>query len=115
MRPACGLRSTGSRSGRGSTRAMRCAKQTFSDTFSTFDLIEEHAELQESYGKLHQQLVHMLPEWVWSVVDPYGPRKSDVFHWSWRGCPKTVEHERHLFLQALCDLWDPPTLTPLSV
>jgi hypothetical protein len=85
------------------------------DTYTTFDLVEDHAELQESFGKLHSQLVHMLPDWVWSEVDPYGPRKSDVFRWSWRGFAKTVKRSRRFFFEGPVDRRNDETISPVSL
>jgi hypothetical protein len=57
----------------------------------------------------------MLPEWVWSEVDPYGPRKSDVFRWSWRDFAKTVQHERRFFFERPVDRWNDETISPVSL
>src|ERR1700677_1498528 len=85
------------------------------ETFSTFDLIEDHTELQESLGKLHLRLASMLPEWVWSEVDPYGPRESDVFRWSWRDFAQTVKHGRRFFFERPVDRSNSETISPVAL
>lgn len=69
------------------------------DTFTTYELIEEHAELSEVWGRLHDRLTGMLPDIAWSERDPYGPRPSDVYRWSWDEFAETVKHKRRYFFE----------------
>ncbi|MHC2275357.1 hypothetical protein ACVME8_001968 [Bradyrhizobium diazoefficiens] len=69
------------------------------ETFNTFELIEEHAELSEVWGRLHDRLTDLLPDIVWSDKDPYGPRPRDVYKWSWDEFAETVKHKRRYFFE----------------
>jgi hypothetical protein len=73
------------------------------ETFSTYDLIEEHVELAEVWGRLHDRLTDMLPDIVWSETDPYGPRPTDVYKWSWNDFAETVMHKRRYFFERPID------------
>ena len=49
------------------------------------------------------------------VVDPYGPRKSDVFRWLWRDFAKTVKHEQRFFFERPIDRRNDETVSPVSL
>jgi hypothetical protein len=67
-------------------------------TWDTIDLVEEHVEIRdEVLNTLHFKIADMLPQRIWSEIDPYGPRWEQVLRWTWKTFAETVKHHRRYF------------------
>lgn len=69
--------------------------------WDTYDLLEEVLEFgPDASHDLFTDLIKALPQWEWSLTDPYGPRGHEVLRWSWDDFVNTVKHARRFFFNA---------------